>query len=109
RHGRGRRHEHPALVGERRPELRDPHRHDGDDDAPVLRAELVASAEPRGDVVGQPSQPSDLRPSEAATSLAKPHLTFTYEDLGGNTALAAVQVQISATSSFSSPLFDSGT
>jgi hypothetical protein len=56
-----------------------------------------------------PSQPSDLRPSEAATSLAKPHLTFTYEDLGGNTALAAVQVQISATSSFSSPLFDSGT
>lgn len=56
-----------------------------------------------------PSKPSDLRPSEAVTSLAKPHVTFTYEDLSGNTALAAVQVQISSSSSFVSPVFDSGT
>lgn len=55
-----------------------------------------------------PSQPSDLRPSEAVTSKDLPHLTFTYEDLSGNTALAAVQAQISASSSFTSPLFDSG-
>lgn len=55
-----------------------------------------------------PSQPSDLRPSEAVTSLALPHVTFTYEDLSGNTALAAAQVQVSATSSFTSPLYDSG-
>jgi hypothetical protein len=55
-----------------------------------------------------PAKPSDLRPSEAATSLAKPHLTFTYLDVSGNTELAAVQVQVSATESFSSPMFDSG-
>lgn len=55
-----------------------------------------------------PSQPSDLRPSEAVTGLALPHVTFTYEDLSGNTALAAVQAQVSATSSFASPLYDSG-
>jgi hypothetical protein len=55
-----------------------------------------------------PAQPVDLAPAEGVTSLAKPHLTFTYQDLGGNTELAAVQVQVNATDSFSSPAFDSG-
>lgn len=55
-----------------------------------------------------PSQPSDLRPAESVTNASHPHLTFTYEDLSGNTALAAVQVQISASTSFTTPLFDSG-
>ena len=56
-----------------------------------------------------PSQPADLAPAEGVTSLAKPHLTFTYQDLGGNTELAAVQVQVNTSNSFSSPAFDSGT
>jgi hypothetical protein len=55
-----------------------------------------------------PARPSDLRPSGAATGASHPHLTFTYLDVSGNTALAAVQVQLSSTSSFTSPLFDSG-
>jgi hypothetical protein len=55
-----------------------------------------------------PSEPTDLRPSEAVTSKAKPHLTFTYNDVSGNTELAAVRVQINPTNSFSSPAFDSG-
>lgn len=55
-----------------------------------------------------PSQPSDLSPAESVTSKDKPYLTFTYEDLSGNTALAAVQVQISTSTSFTSPTFDSG-
>lgn len=56
----------------------------------------------------RPSQPTDLRPSEAASGLAKPHVTFTYQDFGGNTELASVQVQINSTNSFTSPSFDSG-
>lgn len=55
-----------------------------------------------------PAKPSDLRPSEAATSVAKPHVTFTYFDVSGDTELAAVQVQVNGTDSFTSPAFDSG-
>lgn len=55
-----------------------------------------------------PAKPTNLRPSEAATSLAKPHVTFDYLDVSGDTSLAAVQVQTSTTSSFTSPAFDSG-
>lgn len=55
-----------------------------------------------------PSQPTDLQPAESVTALSHPHVTFTYEDLSGNTELAAVRVQINPTDSFTAPAFDSG-
>lgn len=55
-----------------------------------------------------PGQPTDLRPSEAATSKALPYVTFDYTDVSGNTELAAVRVQVSDTESFASPVYDSG-
>lgn len=54
-----------------------------------------------------PSKPTNLRPSEAATGLAKPHLVFDYLDLSGDTSLAAVQVQIANDAAFTSGLWDS--
>jgi hypothetical protein len=56
-----------------------------------------------------PSKPTNLRPSAASTSLAKPHLVFDYLDVSGDTSLAAVQVQIDDASDFATPIFDSGT
>lgn len=55
-----------------------------------------------------PSKPTNLRPSEAATSVAKPHVLFDYKDVSGNTTLAAVQVQIATNSAMTTGLWDSG-
>lgn len=55
-----------------------------------------------------PAKPTNLRPSSAATTIAKPHVVFDYLDVSGDTSLAAVQVQTSSTSDFTSPAFDSG-
>lgn len=55
-----------------------------------------------------PATPTDLAPSEAATGVTHPHVTFTYLDVSGNTELEAVRVQANTTASWGSPLFDSG-
>lgn len=47
-----------------------------------------------------PSKPTNLRPSEAATGIAKPHLVFDYLDLSGDTSLAAIEVQIDDAADF---------
>lgn len=55
-----------------------------------------------------PDTPTTLTPSGGVVSLAKPVVTFDYTDLSGATSPAAVQVQINATNTWSSPSFDSG-
>lgn len=55
-----------------------------------------------------PAKPTNLRPSDAATSLAKPHVTFDYKDYGGNTAVGAVRVEIVDPDDHSIVLYDSG-
>lgn len=56
----------------------------------------------------RPATPTRLSPA-GTTSLAKPMLVFDYLDVGGNTTLSAVQVQIDPAASTTSPAFDSGT
>lgn len=56
-----------------------------------------------------PSQPDGLVPSGAmAVGTNKPVLRFDYVDITGKDDLEAIQVQISNTASFASPVFDSG-
>lgn len=64
----------------------------------------------------RPETPTDMSPaSGAVVSTAKPKLRWAFIDLGGDTTLGAVQVQIKGSSAgwstgagFSSPTFDSG-
>lgn len=53
-----------------------------------------------------PAAPTSLAPDEGATSKTHPTLTFDYTDVSGNTELAAVRVQISATKNGTTPDFD---
>lgn len=56
-----------------------------------------------------PDAPTELSPSGgAAVSLAKPVLLFNFHDVSGSVAMAACQVQINPTNSFTAPAFDSG-
>jgi hypothetical protein len=56
-----------------------------------------------------PSPPTNLAPSGGrAVSKTKPLLTWTFSDLAGSTVQASSQVQVSTTSDFSSPAYDSG-
>lgn len=56
-----------------------------------------------------PEQPDDLNPrNNRAVSVSHPVLSMNFVDNFGDTTLAAVQVQISSTTDFSSPSFDSG-
>ena len=56
-----------------------------------------------------PHAPTNLGPDgNDAVSMAKPTLRFDVLDTLGDTTIAAVQVQTSATSSFTAPAFDSG-
>lgn len=70
------------------------------DRAPVLEVEWA----------DEPSQPDDLHPMGGlAVSVAKPTLRFGYEDVSGDTTLAAVRVQIASNEAMTSGLWDSGT
>lgn len=55
-----------------------------------------------------PSKPTNLRPSEASTSLAKPYVTFDYLDYFGDTSVASVRVQIASDAAMTASLWDSG-
>lgn len=58
----------------------------------------------------EPDKPRTLAPAGGrAVSVAKPILRCDYVDVSGDTDLANIQVQTSATTSFTSPAFDSGT
>lgn len=57
----------------------------------------------------EPDQPIDLAPDGGlAVSTPKPVLRFTHGDFGGDTTVAAVQVQTSSTAAFTSVSWDSG-
>lgn len=57
----------------------------------------------------EPNQPQVLAPAGGrAVSVAKPIIRCDYVDVSGDTDMAALQVQINTTSSFTSPAFDSG-
>lgn len=67
----------------------------------VPRLEIVYS--------DSPDQPRTLSPAGGrAISSAKPTLRCDYVDISGSTQIAGMQVQTSATNSFTSPAFDSG-
>jgi hypothetical protein len=73
----------------------------------------VSSIRPTLEVVWSPAPnvvPGTLSPSGGrAVSIAKPVLRFDFTDLSGSTSMQALQVQISTSTSFTSPEFDSGT
>lgn len=55
-----------------------------------------------------PDEPSDLAPNEGVVGTPKPSLSFSFVDYGGSNVLKKVQVQISRTTSFTSPMWSSG-
>lgn len=70
-----------------------------------------ASLRPQLEVVwaSAPDAPSSLTPSGGnIISVAKPILSWVYTDPGGATGQSSSQVQISSSSSFTSPVYDSG-
>lgn len=78
---------------------------EGDNDGGVSRAPVLEIAWSEA-----PDAPSALSPSGGrAVSLAKPVLRCDFTDDQGSTAMQAIQVQVNATNTWSSPSFDSGT
>lgn len=56
-----------------------------------------------------PDVPTSLSPSGGhVVSTAQPIVRFNYTDVSGDTDLAGAQVQVSASSSFTAPMYDSG-
>lgn len=55
-----------------------------------------------------PDEPQSLTPNEGTVGLAKPTLSFEHVDVAGDVTLAQVHVQTSSTTSFASPIWDSG-
>jgi hypothetical protein len=71
---------------------------DSDDFRPTLEVEWSDA----------PDEPTDLKPV-GIIGIAKPTVAFDFTDVAGDQTLAAVQVQINPTNTFTSPAFDSGT
>lgn len=71
-------------------------------------AEGVRGPTLRVEWADNPDAPDNLQPNEGVVGTAKPALSFDYVDFGGSTVLSKVHIQVSRTTSFTSPMWDSG-